>query len=101
MAAPVAGPATGLSNAHCPGAGAAAPRQGAYLVSPDLADRWGTGDRHQSAFVDERTPWTDEEEQVLRSHFYQGSIEQLQQLLPNRTWIAISTHACRLGLKVT
>lgn len=43
--------------------------------------------------------WNEEEEQILRDNYGKMLIAQLQELLPNRTYSAIISHANLIGLK--
>jgi hypothetical protein len=64
---------------------------------------WRTGEVREilihRPYVDERIPWTAEEEEILRTQFYDAPVARLRELLPGRTWIGITGHGRSLGLK--
>lgn len=43
--------------------------------------------------------WTDEELKILKDNYYNGNMDNVLKLLPNRTYKAITTKAKRIGLK--
>ncbi len=45
------------------------------------------------------TEWTEEEREVLKTHYVQGKREQLHSLLPHKTFSAIKNEAQNLGLR--
>ena len=49
--------------------------------------------------VDERTPWSEEEEAILRRYYCDATESLLLAMLPKRSWIAISNRARTLGLR--
>jgi hypothetical protein len=50
-------------------------------------------------YVDERTPWTEEEETLLRGNYETAPVPKLLEILPKRTWSGITSHAALLGIE--